>query len=73
MAKSIIEKLEHVAGKVTSYDGNYVIWTVTGVHDVRDVLPKGVTLADATEALAENDAEEHKKRKAAVRAAKDAE
>ena len=71
MAKSIIEKLEHRAGTIVAYDGNYVVWTSTGVHDVRDVLPKGVTLADTMDALVEHDAEASKARKAAARAAKE--
>ena len=75
MAKSIIEKLESVVGKISSYDGRLVVWTSTGSYDIRDILRfhnvKGVTLADATDALAEHDAEASKARKAAARAAKE--
>ena len=71
MAKSIIEKLEHWIGTIIAYDGQYTVWTSHGVVDVRDVLPKGVTIADATDALVEHDAEASKARKAAARAAKE--
>lgn len=68
-----MEKIEGKVGNVHSYDGKLVVWTSTGVHDIRDVLwtMKGVSLSDAQDALEEQDAEESKARKAAIKAAKE--
>jgi hypothetical protein len=75
MDKSIIERLESAVGKISAYDGRLVVWTSTGSYDIRDILRfhkvKGVTLADAMDALVENDAEASKARRAAVRAVKE--
>ena len=73
MKKSIMERIESVTGNVTAYDWRLVIWTTTGSHDLRDILGKvrGVTLADAQDALEEADAQASKDRKAAIKAAKE--
>ena len=65
-----MEKIEGKVGNVHSYDGKLVVWTSTGVHDIRDVLwtMKGVSLSDAQDALEEQDAEASKARKAAIKA-----
>ena len=69
--KTALERIEARVGKVTSYEGQFCIWVGGVPHDIRDVLPKGVTIADATDALVEHDAEASKVRKAAARAAKE--
>jgi len=70
---TIMERIEASAGTVSAYDGKLVVWTSTGVHDIRDVLRtlKGVSLSDAQDALEEQDAEASKARKKAIREAKE--
>jgi hypothetical protein len=70
---TVIQKIEHLVGKVTSYDGNFCCWALGRPHDLRDILRnvKGLSLAEAQEALEQADAEASKARKAAIRAAKE--
>ena len=73
MGKTILDRIENVAGKITAYDGNLVVWSSTGVHDIRDVLRtmRGVTLKEVQESLEVADAQASKERKAAIKAAKE--
>jgi hypothetical protein len=65
-----MEKIEGKIGKVTRYDGSFCVWSPLP-NDLRDVLPRGVSLAEAVDTLTEWDAEESKARKAAIRKAKE--
>jgi hypothetical protein len=67
-----MQKIEAVVGKVTGWDGRLVLWAGGLPRDLRDVLPKGMSLGEAVDALDEYDLEASKARKAAVKAAKEA-
>ena len=67
-----LEKIESKIGTIRDYDGRFTVWAASGVWDVRDALPKGVSLSLAQDALIEWDAEASKARKAAIKAAKEA-
>ena len=62
-----LERIESVVGTLQRYDGRYCIWATTGTYDIRDILYKmrGVSLADAMEALCEATEAESKRAKAA--------
>ena len=66
-----MERIEAEVGTVTGWDGKLCLWANGRPRDIRDVLPKGITLAEAVDALDEFDAEASKQRKAAVKAAKE--
>jgi len=68
-----LERIESVVGTLQRYDGRYCLWTTTGTHDIRDILYKmrGVSLADAMDALCEATEEQNKAAKAARAAARD--
>ena len=62
-----LERIESVVGTLLRYDGRYCLWTTTGTHDIRDILYKlrGISLADAIDALCEATEEQNKAAKAA--------
>jgi hypothetical protein len=66
-----LEKIESKIGKVTGWDGRLVLWAGGLPRDLRDVLPKGMSLGEAVDALDEYDLEASKARKAAIKAAKE--
>jgi len=66
-----MQRIEAEVGTVTGWDGKLCLWANGRPRDIRDVLPKGITLAEAVDALDEFDAEASKQRKAAVKAAKE--
>jgi len=68
-----IQKIEHLVGTVSAFDGKMCVWALGRPHDLRDILRnvKGLSLAEAQEALEQADAEASKARKAAIRAAKE--
>ena len=66
-----MQKIEAVVGKVTGWDGRLVLWAGGLPRDLRDVLPKGMSLGEAVDALDEYDLEASKARKAAIKAAKE--
>ena len=72
---TILERIESVVGTLQRYDGRYCIWTTTGTHDIRDILYKlrGISLADAIDALCEATEEQHRRIKAERIAARERE
>jgi hypothetical protein len=66
-----MQRIEAVVGKVTGWDGRLVLWAGGLPRDLRDVLPKGMSLGEAVDALDEYDLEASKARKAAIKAAKE--
>ena len=69
-----LERIESVVGTLLRYDGRYCIWATTGTYDIRDILYKmrGVSLADAIDALCEATEEQNKAAKAARAAEREA-
>jgi hypothetical protein len=65
-----MQRIEAEVGTVTGWDGKLCLWANGRPRDIRDVLPKGMTLAEAVDALDEFDAEASKQRKAALKKAK---
>ena len=70
-----LERIESVVGTLLRYDGRYCLWTTTGTHDIRDILYKlrGISLADAIDALYEATEEQHRRIKAERIAARERE
>jgi hypothetical protein len=66
-----MQRIEAEVGTVTGWDGKLCLWANGRPRDIRDVLPKGMTLAEAVDALDEYDAEASKARKAAIKKAKE--
>jgi hypothetical protein len=70
--KSVIERIaDSAGGTIERYDGALCVWVNSRPKDLRDALPRGMSLADAQQALEEWDEEQSKARKAAVKAAKE--
>ena len=53
-----IQKIEHLVGTVSAFDGKMCVWALGRPHDLRDILRnvKGLSLAEAQEALEQADA-----------------
>jgi hypothetical protein len=68
---TVLQRIEAEIGVVTGWDGRLCVWSQGRPRDIRDVLPKGITLGEAVDALDEYDLEASKARKAAIKAAKE--
>jgi hypothetical protein len=66
-----MQRIEAEVGTVTGWDGKLCLWANGRPRDIRDVLPKGMSLGEAVDALDEYDLEASKARKAAIKAAKE--
>ena len=66
-----MERIEAEVGTVTGWDGKLCLWANGRPRDIRDVLPKGMSLGEAVDALDEYDLEASKARKAAIKKAKE--
>jgi hypothetical protein len=66
-----MQRIEAEVGTVTGWDGKLCLWANGRPRDIRDVLPKGMSLGEAVDALDEYDLEASKARKAAIKKAKE--